>query len=329
MTQRFAQTTYEAISGNRWRTVWLMMLFPAMVITITYLAGFGIAVTSTDTVDDAVVTSVDVFLTAAPFVTIGATIWVIIALLGGKNMVLSFSGAKPIKKRDAPELYRIVENLAIQTGVPTPKIYVIDDMSLNAFATGYAPSHAAVATTRGLLETLDHAELEAVMAHEMGHILHRDIRVMLIAITMVGIVQLMAELILRAVFRNLHMAGGRGRKNSGNAAGLLVIIAIVIWLISFVGAVFVQLGISRRREFMADAESAHLTRHPDALISALRKISRDARVEVLDGKRSIAAMCIADPLQNKQDFWDKLSGLFATHPPIEHRISALRSLGGS
>ena len=269
--------------------------------------------------------SVDVFLTIAPFITIGATLWIMIALLGGRKMVLAFSGAKPLTKAENPELYRIVENLAIQTGIPTPQIYIIEDNSMNAFATGYSPQKSAVAITRGLLNTLEKTEIEAVMAHEIGHILHRDTRVMLVAITMVGIIQLVSEIILRIVFRNMRYSGGGGKKK-GNAVLVIIVIAIVIWFIGFLGALFVQMGISRRREFMADAEAAHLTRNPQSLVTALQKISTDSRVEVLDGKRTIAAMCIADPLEQKKSFFDKLTGLFRTHPHVEDRIAALLSL---
>lgn len=326
---RHSETTYAALSRNRWRTVWLLMLFPAMIVTVTYLACLAVSLYGATAETDAVVSSVNLFLAAAPAVTIGSTVWMIIALLGGKSMVLSFSGAKPINKSDAPELYRIVENLSIQTGIPMPQVYVIEDASMNAFATGYAPSQAAVAVTRGLLERLDRSELQAVMAHEIGHILHRDTRVMLIAITMVGILQLLAEIVLRGVFHNFGSIGGdRDRKSSGNAVIVIIVIAIVIWLISVLGALFVQMGISRRREFMADAESAHLTRHPQSLMSALQKISADPRVEVLDGKRTIAAMCIADPLERKQSFFEELQGLFSSHPAMHDRLEALSRLTG-
>jgi len=320
------ETTYAALRKNRWRTLWLFMLFPAMLATITYLSLLSFSAMEYGSVTPAVYNSAALFFDIAPFVTVGAVLWVIIALLWGRRMVLAFAGAKPIEKRDNPALYRSVENLAIRTGIPTPKIYIIDDHSLNAFATGYSPKNSAVAITKGLLEKLDKSELEAVMAHEFGHILHRDTRVMLMAITMVGIIQVLAEVILRMIFHRVHYGDD---EDAGRIIIFLLAAAVVIWLISAFGAVFVQLGISRRREYSADIASAHITRHPTALVSALQKISKDARVEVLDGKRSIAALCIADPLEKKKDFLDKLSGLFATHPPLKKRITALNGLAGT
>lgn len=309
--------------------MWLFMLFPAMLFTITFLAIFAIAFFGTEDWVLASYEAGNMFFNVIPFVTIGATIWALISIFFGQKMILGFAGAKSIEKKDAPELYRIVENLAIRTGIPTPKIAIIEDQSMNAFATGFSPNNASVAITRGLLEKLNKKEVEAVMAHEMGHILHRDIRIMLIAVTMVGIIQLVAELIFRIVFRNLGAFGkGKGSKKGGGAAILVIIAAaVVIWLISIFGALFVQMGISRKREYMADAESANLTRDPLALASALEKITADSRVEVLDGKRSIAAMCIADPLDQKQSFMEKLSGFFASHPPAKDRIALLRSMG--
>lgn len=320
------QTTYAALAGNRWRTIWLLMLFPAMVATVTYLASLAVGLIGAEGIDGGLENGSRFFLSSIPFVTIGSVLWMIIALFAGRKMVLSFAGAKKIQKADAPDLYRTVENLAIQTGIPTPDVYVIEDESMNAFATGYRPENAAVAITRGLLNKLTKPELEAVMAHEMGHILHRDTRVMLMAVTMVGIIQLITELVLRGVFRS-SFKGNHDRKGGGSAAAIAIILVIVIWLIGAVGAVFVQMGISRRREYMADAQSAHLTRHPDALITALQKIATDSRVEVLDGKRSVAAMCIIDPLgQNKHGFFDAIGGLFASHPPMEKRIETLKTM---
>lgn len=310
------KTTYEIIAANRRRTVLLLLLFPAMLALISFLASLAFGFMATENIDAVVLNATETFLKILPFVTAGTVLWMIIALAGGRRMILGFAGAKPMEKRDHPELYRTVENIAIQTGIPTPQIYIMEDKGLNAFATGYSPERAAVAVTRGMLQTLDKPELEAVMAHEFGHILHRDIRVMMIAITMVGIIQLAAEVILRSLFYSAQgRRGGNGKQSGG---GVALIIGIAIWFIAFIGAIFVQMGISRRREFMADAQSAHLTRHPSSLISALRKIAENPRVASLEGKGSLAAMCIIDPVM----------GLFATHPSLSERITALQTMGG-
>ncbi len=322
-------TFYNILSENRWRTAWLFLLFPIMIASIAFLAIFAIVFVQQQNFEIATLQAGDLFLSLIPFLTIGATIWILISLTFGKNMILAFSGANKIEKQESPELFRIVENLAIRTGIPTPSIYIIEDESMNAFATGFSPKNASVAITSGLLKKLNKNEIEAVMAHEFGHILHRDIRIMLIAVTMVGIIQLLAEIILRIFFRNIRsVSGGGEKKNSGQIIFVMIAIAVIIWAISFFGSIFVQMGISRKREFMADAESANLTRNPQSLITALQKISQDARVEVLDGKRSIAAMCITDPLEQKSSFFDSLSGLFASHPPVQKRIEALEGMKG-
>lgn len=330
----FAQTFYEARSKNRWRTLLLFALFPAMLLALTYLGILIATLAGSGEGADPVLAAMqagDAFFAFSPFVIGGATLWTALMVLGGgKSMVLSMAGAKPVTKQQHPELYRMVENLAIQTGIKTPQVYVIEDESMNAFATGFSPDRAAVTVTTGILKRLDPPELQAVLAHEFGHILNRDIRVMLVAITLVGILQLMADLILRGIWRSSGRVrvGSSDRKNGGGA-GLVIVLAIVaVWLIGFIGGTLVQLGISRKREFLADAESAALTRNPLSLASALRKISTDARVEVLDGKRSIAALCISDPLeQGKLSLLDSLQGLFATHPKTEARIAELERMG--
>lgn len=316
-------TCYEVMARNRWRTLLLFSLFPVMLAAVTMLGTLASAVFDSSDPAQLLPITVDRFLAVSPFVGAIGTMWIGITLLSGKKMVLAFAGAKPIKKADAPELYRIVENLAIRTGITMPELYIIDDPSLNAFATGYTPNRAAVAVTKGILAKLDKTELEAVLAHEFGHLLNRDTRVMLIAIAMVGILQMASEIIIRGIFRS----SGRSRDRKGGGA-ILLLIALAVWVIGAVCAVLVQMGISRKREYLADAQSAYLTRNPSSLAAALEKISADPRVEVLDGKRTAAALCIADPLDQKQSFMDGVLGLFSTHPPIADRIRLLRQMGG-
>lgn len=318
-------TCYEVMARNRWRTVLLLALFPVMLAAITLLGSLALTLLDVEVRQgDELLTAIDLFLAVSPIVGAVGTVWIGIMLLSGKRMVLAFAGAKPVTKKDAPELYRIVENLSIRTGITMPKLYVIDDPSLNAFATGYTPNRAAVAVTKGILEKLDKPELEAVLAHEFGHVLNRDTRVMLIAIAMVGILQMLSEIIIRGIFHSQR--GSRDRKGGGP---ILLLIAIAVWLIGGVCAVLVQLGISRKREYLADAQSAYLTRDPLSLASALQKISADPRVEVLDGKRTAASLCIADPLETTSSFVDGMLGLFRSHPPIADRIRLLKGMGGT
>ena len=318
-------TCYEVMARNRWRTLLLFALFPIMLAAMTMLGSLALAIVESDGAGGAIGPSaLQNFLAISPVVGAVGTMWIGITLVSGKRMVLAFAGAKPIAKRDAPELYRIVENLAIRTGITMPALYVIDDPSLNAFATGYSPNRAAVAVTKGILEKLEKPELEAVLAHEFGHILSRDTRVMLIAIAMVGILQMLSEIVIRGIFH-----GSRGSRDRKDGGPVLLLIAIGVWLIGSVCAVLVQMGISRKREYLADAQSAYLTRDPLSLAAALAKISADPRVEVLDGKRTAVALCIADPLEEKQSFVDGMLGLFSTHPPVKDRIALLRGMGGT
>jgi heat shock protein HtpX len=322
-----SQTFYDAMGKNRWRTALLFSLFPPMMLAILYLGSYLAAAYGMAGPGDTMTQAGDLFFTWSPWIILGSVVWMLVMVLGGKRMILSLSGAKPIKKADAPELYRLVENLAIRTGIKTPEVYIMEDDSMNAFATGFSPDKAAVTVTRGLLNKLQPSELEAVLAHEFGHILNRDIRVMLIAITLVGIIQLLADVILRS----LWYSGRRRSSNDRNDNGGLVLLAILaVWIIGFIGSILVQLGISRRREYLADAESAYLTRNPSGLISALQKITSDPRVEQLDGKRSIAALCIADPLEDgagKRHFLDSLQGLFSIHSSTKDRIAELQRMG--
>ncbi|OGJ58327.1 hypothetical protein A3H22_01270 [Candidatus Peribacteria bacterium RIFCSPLOWO2_12_FULL_55_15] len=297
-----------------------------MLLAILYLGSFILMAFSGSGYGDATTQTGNLFFTLSPWIIGGSILWMIVMVFSGKNMILSLSGAHPIKKSDAPELYRIVENLAIRTGIKTPRVFVMEDDSLNAFATGYSPDKAAVTVTRGILKKLIPAELEAVLAHEFGHIINRDTRTMLVAITMTGIIQLIADMILRSLWFSGRSRGGRS--HGDDKSGAIVFLAIIaVWIIGFIGAILVQLGISRKRELLADAESAYLTRNPQGLITALEKITADPRVEQLDGKRSIAALCIADPLEaGNQSLLDSLQSLFGTHPSTKNRIKELRRM---
>lgn len=325
---QLTQTFYNAMSKNRWRTAFLFSLFPVMLLTIVYLGSYIVATYSESGYSDVTTQTGDLFFALSPWVIGGATLWTIIMILSGKNMILSFSGAHPLQQSDAPELFRIVDNLAIRTGIKTPQVYIMEDNSLNAFATGYSPDKSAVIVTRGILKKLSSPELEAVLAHEFGHILNRDTRTMLVAITVTGIIQLIADLILRSLWFSGRARGGR--REAHDQSGVIVFFAIgAVWIIGCIGAILVQLGISRKREYLADAESVYLTRNPQSLITALEKITADPRVEQLDGQRSIAALCIADPLEEgNRSLLDVLQGLFSTHPSTKKRIAELRSMMG-
>ena len=224
------------------------------------------------------------------------------------KIVLKISRAREIKKSDSPELYRLVENLAITAGLPLPKIYIIDEASPNAFATGRNPEHAVVAVTRGLLEKLEKSELEGVLAHEMSHIGNRDILLQTVVVILVGMVALLSDWFLRwSIF------GGKRRNNHA-------VIGIILAILSPLIAVLIQMTISRKREFLADANGALLTRYPEGLAKALEKISQDA-TPLKVANKATAHMYIANPFKGK-----KVSKLFMTHPPIEERVKILRGM---
>lgn len=239
------------------------------------------------------------------------------------KMVLAMSDAKPVRFEDNKELYRIVENLCITAGLPTPKIYIINDTAPNAFATGRDPEHAVVAVTVGLLQKLDRSELEGVIAHELSHIGNRDILLATIVTVMVGIIVLLADWFMRWSF-----FGGSRRDDSekdGRIQVFITIAAIVFAILAPIFAKLMQLAISRKREFAADADGALLTRYPEGLARALEKISADTEpLEVAN--RATAHLYIASPFEGKKGKTSFFKKAFMTHPPVEERIANLRSL---
>ncbi|PIQ04406.1 MAG: zinc metalloprotease HtpX [Candidatus Nealsonbacteria bacterium CG18_big_fil_WC_8_21_14_2_50_37_10] len=235
------------------------------------------------------------------------------------KIVLSLMKAKPIEKKDNPELYRIIENLCITAGLPLPKIYIIEEPQPNAFATGRDANHAVVAVTRGLLNKLERVELEGVIAHELSHIGNKDMLLQTIVVILVGIVALLSNFFLRLSF------WGGGRRNSkGSGGSLLAILGIIAAILAPIAATLIQLAISRKREFLADASGALLTRYPEGLALALEKISADPN-PLKVANNSTAHLFIASPFRGRQaKSW--FTKLFMTHPPIEERIKALRQL---
>lgn len=235
------------------------------------------------------------------------------------KIVLAMSGAKEIDHDSNRELYHSVENLCITAGLPVPKIYIIDDTAPNAFATGRDPQHAVIAVTTGILQKLNKTELEGVLAHELSHIGNRDILFSTIVVVLVGFVTLLADWFWRASF-----FGGRRRDREGGG-GYIFIIAIILTILAPIVATLIQLAISRKREFLADADGALLTRYPEGLASALEKISVDTEpLEVAN--KATAHLYIVNPLKGDGNGTKWFANLFSTHPPIEERVAALRGL---
>jgi heat shock protein HtpX len=239
-------------------------------------------------------------------------VYALIQYFAASKIALAMNGAKEVTKKDQPRLYRTVENLAISTGMPMPKVYVIEDQGLNAFATGRDPKHAVVAATTGLLDVMDDDELEAVMAHEMGHVKNYDIRVMMIVFGLVSAIGFIADMIF-------HMMWFRGDDESPNP--IFLVLALVAALVAPFVAMLVQLAVSRRREYLADSTGALTTRYPEGLARALEKI-RDHGSATHRQNTATAHLFFASPLKGKS-----LTKLFSTHPPIEERIARLRKMG--
>ncbi len=251
-----------------------------------------------------------------------AIIYGLIAYYSGASMILKMTGAKPVTKREFPYLYNTVEGLAIAAGIPTPQCYVIDDSALNAFATGRDPKHAAVTVTTGLLKVMNRQELEGVIAHEMSHIKNLDIRMMMLAAVMVGVVTLISDFMLRS-----FLWGGHGkssnRKDSGQLGLILIVVALVLAILAPIVAQLIKLAISRKREFLADANGALLTRYPPGLASALEKIKKDPDPLVDKANKATAHLFISTPFRKTKGL---MARAFSTHPDINERIRRLKGM---
>lgn len=296
---------YNQISSNKWKTWLIMALFMVFITTIGFVfgkaTGYGLAYAG-------------FALILAGFTSIGSYYF-------SDKIVLASVGAKPIAKEDNPELYNIVENLCIGDGLPMPKIYMMDTDAPNAFATGRDPKHAVVCVTRGILQRLNRVELEGVIAHELSHVKNFDIRLMGIVAILVGFVAILAN-----IFMNQLWWGGFSRddRENNNAQYIFILIGIALAILSPIAATLIQLAISRKREYLADASGALLTRYPEGLANALEKIAqyKSPMPQVSD---ATAQLFIENPLKGK-NLGGWFSGLFDTHPPIEERIRILRSM---
>jgi heat shock protein HtpX len=242
-------------------------------------------------------------------------VYALIQYFAAAKLALAMNGAHEVTKKGEPRLYRTVENLSITTGTPMPKVYIMEDPGLNAFATGRDPKHAVVCATRGLLNIMNDQELEAVMAHEMGHVQNYDIRVMMIVFGLVSAIGLIADIIMR-----MFWFGGSS-DDDNSPSPVLIVLGILAAIIAPIVATMVQLAVSRRREYLADSTSALTTRYPEGLISALEKI-RDNSSVTRKQNTATAHLFFANPLKGKS-----LARLFSTHPPIEDRIARLREMG--
>lgn len=296
---------YSQISANKTKTWLIMFLFVIFITTILFVygkaSGYGLSYAGIGLIISGLMTFASYYYS--------------------DKMVLGMSGAKQIKKSDSPQLFRTVENLCIGAGIPMPKIYIINDTATNAFATGRDPKHSVVCVTTGILEKLNKGELEGVIAHELSHIQNYDIRVMSVVVILVGLVALLADFFMRSLW---YGGNRRDRDSNNNAQSIFLIIGIVLAILSPIIATLIQLAVSRKREFLADASGALLTRYPEGLAAALEKIAKDK--EPLEAANNATAhLYISNPFKSKTTgHW--FTNLFNTHPPIEERIKILRSM---
>jgi len=292
---------YNQIDSNKRRTWALIVIFIAIVLGLGWFIGYYFNYGPGA-------------LAMAGFISFFMTVF---SYFGGDKVALWSSNAQAVEKSDNPYLYNMVENLCITAGMPAPKIYIIPEEAINAFATGRDPKHASIAVTAGAISRLENEELEGVIAHELSHVKNYDIRLMTIVIVLVGMISILADFFFRGSLFGL------GRKNDRNeGGGILMIVGVVLIILSPIVAQLIQLAVSRRREYLADASGALLTRYPEGLARALEKISNDQAI-LPNVSTATAPLYISNPLKGAGKW---LGGAFSTHPPVEDRIKKLRAM---
>src|ERR1700728_4877465 len=312
---------YSHIQSNRRRSVVLLAGLFFLVYVMVYA---GALVAEGLSVDADINTLLQLawtdFLKAAPFATVGAAAWIVIAHYFHQDMIDALTGGREVERRDQPRLYNILENLCISRGIPTPKLKVMESDALNAFATGMSPKQYSITVTTGLLNRLNDAEIEAVLGHELTHIRNGDVRMMVVAVIITGVVSFFAELVFRLWFYNgFGFRGGRSDDRRGGGAAFAILIAVAFIAVAYFLSFVIRLALSRSREFLADAGSVELTKNPDAMISALRKI--EGRGELPGATSAVMEMCIDNP---REGFGE----LFDTHPSVDNRVAALVKFAG-
>jgi heat shock protein HtpX len=311
------------VRRNNTNSVLILLMFPVVFIGLTWLFFFFMGITKPDEAameqpdNYNLIASVNYsFIHTIPWVLIGVMIWFAVAYFSHSAMIDKATSSRPLERKENLRVYNLVENLCISKGMAMPKVNIIEDNSLNAFASGINPKSYTISLSRGIIEKLNDQELEAVIAHELTHIRNRDVRLLIISIVFVGIFAFISE----AVFRSIRFGGlSKGKKGGGGAA---IIIALVLALVGYLIASLFRFSLSRKREYLADAGSAELTRNPLALASALRKISADPTIEAVQ-RKDVAQMFIENPQAELKNSTFSAGALFATHPPIAKRIKIL------
>jgi heat shock protein HtpX len=304
---------YSQIRKNNANSVLLLILFPLVFFGLTWLFFFFTSI-KLENEQRGLIDVNRSFFSTIPWITIGVIIWFIVAWFSHTTIINSATNSKPLERSENKRVYNLVENLCISTGMKMPQVNIIEDDSLNAFASGINAKTYAVSLSRGIIDKLKDDELEAVIAHELTHIRNRDVRLLIISIVFVGIFGFITEML----FRSLRF----GRIGRGKKEGAGIIVALLLALVGYLLASLFRFALSRKREYLADAGSAELTRRPLSLASALRKVSVDPTIEAVK-RKDVAQMFIENPQEAEEKSTFSFANLFSTHPPIEKRIQLL------
>ena len=317
---------YTHIQSNKRRSVALLIGLFLLVYVLVYAGALAAeALTASGAPLDYLMRAAAFdFVKAAPFATIGTIVWILIAYRFHQAMIDAVTGASEVTRQQEPRLYNLLENLCISRGITMPKLKIADDDALNAFATGLNEKQYAITVTRGLMNALDDAEMEAVLGHELTHIRNGDVRMLVIAVVIAGVISFFGEMVFRLFFQNAFFGGFGGRRSRDDGdrkggAGLAIIIAIALIVVAWVLSIVIRFALSRQREYLADAGSVELTKNPDAMISALRKIEN--RGELASANSAVMEMCIDNPRVG-------FSNVFDTHPSVDARVAALVKFAG-
>lgn len=304
-------------ANNNIKSILLLIMFPVLLLVLVYTFLVLVFVMGTD-MEQSFEYANYVFIEAFPYVLLVVAIWFLIAYFANTLIIKRATGSKPLERKENKRVYNLVENLCMANGLPMPKINIIYDDSLNAFASGINNKTYTITLSKGIIENLNDEELEGVIAHELSHIRNRDVRLLIISIVFVGIFSFMVEL----AWRSAQVLGRGGSRNSkGNPIVFILLILVLAGIGYFFSRIF-KLAISRKREYMADASAAEMTKKTWALASALRKVSQDSRIEAVEND-NVAQLFIEHPGKEAKKKRVGFSGLFATHPPIERRIQIL------
>lgn len=303
---------YSQIRSNNFKSTLLLIGFPTLILAGVWLVIFILSEFTWDQ------EQTDAFLQAAPLVAAGVAVWFIIAYLFNSKMIEYATSSHTLDRKNNMRVYNLVENLCMSQGRKMPKINIIESSALNAFASGINEKTYTITLTRGIIDTLDDAELEGVIAHELAHIINKDVRLLIVSIIFVGILGFIVQVLFRTLVYGGHRGGDR-KKSDGRVIAVILIVSALVYLLTII----FRFALSRKREYMADAAAAEMTKRPDALASALRKISGHSEVEEVTSS-DVKGMFISN--EPKANAFSAVAGLFATHPPIQKRISFLEQV---